>query len=264
MLVVFGNGCIPFRMGYAHANKSSRGVDREMKKEDADQLIRCVKECWWRVLLLLIPPLAFVVWAIYGWPVTVVLEDGAAAWVQAIGVIVGLAIAVVVPIFQQRMRNEDARQHKKAVMEALLGATDSLARLIDSFIDSGKPASEKDEDSTDYSRLFIHWHEILEDINPLKYGLTDLLTTVGDLRSDTEELSNISKKYLRGARRGISCCGELDLLRGSLAQSRLEIRNSARRHRLNLYVEEWQLPESVTLGEKTNAHSMSSQKNGAV
>lgn len=51
-------------MGYAHADKSLRGVDKKMKKEDADQLIRCVKECWWRVAILLLIPilLFFVLW----------------------------------------------------------------------------------------------------------------------------------------------------------------------------------------------------------
>lgn len=36
-----------------------------MKKEDADQLIRCVKECWWRVAILLLIPtsLFFVLWS---------------------------------------------------------------------------------------------------------------------------------------------------------------------------------------------------------
>lgn len=55
-------------MGYAHADKSLRGVDREMKKEDADQLIRCVKECWWRVGVLLFLIFIFVLLVLHGWP----------------------------------------------------------------------------------------------------------------------------------------------------------------------------------------------------
>lgn len=55
-------------MGYAHADKSSRGVDREMKKEDADQLIRCVKECWWRVLIIFAIPSFALVAVKSDWP----------------------------------------------------------------------------------------------------------------------------------------------------------------------------------------------------
>lgn len=49
-------------MGYAHADQSLRGVDGEMKKEDADQLIRCVKECWWRVAILISIPAILTGW----------------------------------------------------------------------------------------------------------------------------------------------------------------------------------------------------------
>lgn len=54
-----------------------------MKKGDADQLIRCMKECWWRVALVIAIPLALMAWVFWGSPVTMTLEDGAAAWVQA-------------------------------------------------------------------------------------------------------------------------------------------------------------------------------------
>lgn len=71
-----------------------------MKSEDADQLIRCVRECWWRVLLLLTIPSSVIAWAIYGWPVTVVVSDGVAAWAQAFGSIVGIGVAILVARYQ--------------------------------------------------------------------------------------------------------------------------------------------------------------------
>lgn len=88
-------------MGYAHADQSLRGVDKKMKKEDADQLIRCVKECWWRMALVLAIPLAIMAWVLWGSPVAVALEDGAAAWVQAFGSI-GAVVAAIYVLHKQR------------------------------------------------------------------------------------------------------------------------------------------------------------------
>lgn len=39
-----------------------------MVKEDADQLIRCVKECWWRVAIVISLIALFGLLAAYGWP----------------------------------------------------------------------------------------------------------------------------------------------------------------------------------------------------
>lgn len=82
-------------MGYAHADNSLRGVDREMKKEDADQLIRCVKECWWRVAILFFLIFGFALLAIFGLP-SFEFDQTAAAWVQAIGSLLALVIAIAV------------------------------------------------------------------------------------------------------------------------------------------------------------------------
>ncbi|QCP82375.1 hypothetical protein D0C27_10980 [Alcaligenes faecalis] len=72
-----------------------------MKKEDADQLIRCVKECWWRMALVLAIPLGIMALVFWGSPVTVALEDGAAAWVQALGS-VGAVVAAIYVLHKQR------------------------------------------------------------------------------------------------------------------------------------------------------------------
>ncbi|ULH05369.1 hypothetical protein [Alcaligenes faecalis] len=72
-----------------------------MKKEDADLLIRCVKECWWRMALVLAIPLGIMAWVFWGSPVTVALEDGAAAWVQAFGSI-GAVVAAIYVLHKQR------------------------------------------------------------------------------------------------------------------------------------------------------------------
>lgn len=72
-----------------------------MKKEDTDQLIRCVKECWWRMALVIAIPLALIAWVFWGSPVTMAFEDGAAAWVQAFGSI-GAVIAAIYVLHKQR------------------------------------------------------------------------------------------------------------------------------------------------------------------
>lgn len=80
----------------------------EMKKEDADQLIRCVKECWWRVGILLLLVSCFVLLAIHGWP----QGDWALGW-GAIGAIatVVTGCAAVLIAYRQKKSNDERRSH---------------------------------------------------------------------------------------------------------------------------------------------------------
>lgn len=78
----------------------------EMKKEDADQLIRCVKECWWRVGILLLLVSCFVLLAIHGWP----QGDWALGWgaIGAIATIVTGCAAVLIA-YRQKKSNDEFR-----------------------------------------------------------------------------------------------------------------------------------------------------------
>lgn len=137
----------------------------EMKKEEADQLIRCVKECWWRVLLLLTIPVAFMVWAIYGWPVIMSVEDGAAAWVQAIGsilAIVGTALIArtefkrSLAVERRQIRRERAAQRERqlAIIQMEISKVISVSQLCKEVLDITEDALNKD-DFTVSAEVFI-------------------------------------------------------------------------------------------------------------
>ncbi|MDT8470699.1 hypothetical protein O3S74_018095, partial [Alcaligenes nematophilus] len=86
-----------------------------MKKEDADQLIRCVKECWWRGLIVISLP-TFASIAIFSdWP----WQDS--PWV-AIGAVATFS-AVLTAIFialHQRADEKLLREHRARIAAAYI------------------------------------------------------------------------------------------------------------------------------------------------
>ncbi|WHQ44238.1 hypothetical protein [Alcaligenes faecalis] len=79
-----------------------------MKKEDADQLIRCVKECWWRVGLLLFLIFIFVLLVMHGWP----QGDWGIGW-GALGALATCVTgcAAVLIAFGQKKTSDEQRVH---------------------------------------------------------------------------------------------------------------------------------------------------------
>lgn len=61
-----------------------------MTEEKANQIIRCVKECWWRVGLLLLLVFCFVLTLIHGWP----SGDWGLGW-GAVGALSAMAIGCI-------------------------------------------------------------------------------------------------------------------------------------------------------------------------
>ncbi|MBH0311259.1 hypothetical protein I7E32_12885 [Alcaligenes faecalis] len=105
-----------------------------MKKEDADQLIRCVRECWWRVLLLLTIPPSFVVWAIYGWPITVAVEGGMPVWGQVLVTVLGIWSAVYAANqgakAASRLKEEQRKNATLAVIKAFIDRVEAIVVVV--------------------------------------------------------------------------------------------------------------------------------------
>ncbi|MCC9162878.1 hypothetical protein LNA76_06000 [Alcaligenes sp. MMA] len=147
-----------FLSGWAMLTRINLCVEwaEKMKKDDADQLIRCVKECWWRVLLLLTAPIALVSWAIHGWPVTISVEDGVAAWVQAIGSILAIAGAALIArsefkrslaVERRQIRRQRAAQRERqlAVTQMEISKIISVYQLCKEVLDITEDALNKDD-----------------------------------------------------------------------------------------------------------------------
>lgn len=90
-----------------------------MKKEDADQLIRCVKECWWRVAILLLIPtlLFFVLWSDsegmewkFGWAALAAIGSLLAA------IAAFVASSIALKIARQEWDKEKEHKGQKALM----------------------------------------------------------------------------------------------------------------------------------------------------
>lgn len=110
-----------------------------MKQEEAEQLIKCVKECWWRVAILLALISGFTLIAILGWP-RYELDQTMAAWVQAIGTLIALGVAIAVPAWQNKKleerRQKDAQRKLWQTLRLAWTLTSScmhLARGIHEF-----------------------------------------------------------------------------------------------------------------------------------
>lgn len=242
-------------MGYAHADKSSRGVDREMIKEDYEAST---------LLALAIGTAIGVVIgaAFYAAAYPIFQSENWAVWVQAIGVLTGVGVAVGTPIWQQnKKRAEVAEQDKRlklSVVSAMLESMDSMAALIDGYASSEANRGRVNEDPlTGFSRLFAAWHDGLGLLNPLKVGLPSLLVPFLDLRYLALQLSQIHSHFNVAGSHQLTLAEKLDIARGVLADNRAHVSEAVLEHDLPLAVEPWVLPESVTV-TRARSHSMNS------
>lgn len=104
-----------------------------MKKEDADQLIRCVKECWWRVAAILMIVNAGVLIAVNGRP-----EGGWKLDWTAVAAISTLAAAIVALWLglRQIQQTKSIREHEARVVAAYLAPVlEKIAATLRFFLD---------------------------------------------------------------------------------------------------------------------------------
>lgn len=230
-----------------------------MKKEDADQLIRCVKECWWRGVIVLSVPTALIAWAIWGWPLSVTLESSAADWLQVFGVLFGVVVAVAVPIWQRHKNIEaitdEAKVVKRSVVSAMLTATDSIALLMDAYSESEGASRSGEEVLTTYPRLFSAWHDGLGLINPLEAGLPTLLVPFLELRYSALQLAEINDHFNVEGQAPLSLDEKLNIMRGELYGIRESLKAAVDEHDLCIYVTPWRLPENVSV-VNNSSHSL--------
>ncbi|WP_321331259.1 hypothetical protein [Alcaligenes faecalis] len=113
-----------------------------MKKEDADQLIRCFRECWWRVGLLLLLVFTFILLVLYGWP----SGDWAFGWgfVGALATSVTGCAAVQIAYHQKRVADQSRENLNwislKEANHLLNEISHQLARVfwaVESLVDGG-------------------------------------------------------------------------------------------------------------------------------
>lgn len=88
-----------------------------MTRENADQVIRCIKECWWRVGVLLVILLGFALIAMHGWP-----QGGWGLGWGAIGATASVVIgvfAIQVSYIQMEWLKEKRRFEKKRIVKKI-------------------------------------------------------------------------------------------------------------------------------------------------
>ena len=111
-----------------------------MKKEDADQLIRCVKECWWRVLVVIAAPLFLILALKNGLQIILTLKEGTAAWVQAIGSILAILAAVALYFagewHERKKKNKEDINYVTDVMRTVESIAYELVRTMDHLYDN--------------------------------------------------------------------------------------------------------------------------------
>lgn len=101
-----------------------------MTEEKADQIIRCVKECWWRVLLVIAIPVFLIALLLRGWPVIVTIEDGMAAWVQAIGSIAAFVGAVALYFMGEHHRRINQKKEEARHVTDVMRSVEALAYTL--------------------------------------------------------------------------------------------------------------------------------------
>ena len=186
-------------MSYAHADKSLRGVGREMKKEDADQLIRCVKECWWRVAVLFFLIFGFALIAMYGFP-SFELDQIAAAWVQAIGSILALFVSIGVVRHDHRLKRRETTDELKRSLESLINCIATVQSLAASFYKLRVMCVGPELNKTDYAIIFRAWSNTFQNIylSQPKWSDLGLIAAIMEVNVRLEKLIEIDGDFNEG------------------------------------------------------------------
>ncbi|WP_336579365.1 hypothetical protein [Alcaligenes sp. CHO6] len=181
-----------------------------MKKEDADQLIRCVKECWWRLLIFASVLLMFVTLVVYGWPAA----DLGFGWgaVGAVGTIVTGGAAVFIAWMQSRwMEQSRKRDYFKVIHklssalsyfsfifeEKFLKGAEGKDSFIEIFISVNLPKAEEDLRAVyENSNSNLLSNKILSHMNSLLVAC-EILQKAGTYKDDSfYKLEAMAKKVV--------------------------------------------------------------------
>lgn len=127
-----------------------------MTEKQADQICRCVKECWWRALLVVAIPIFLVLSLQQGWPVIVTLEDGMAAWVQAIGSVVAIVGAYFISRFSAGLAQRQQLEKEERERKRIENGYKEVARIL---YTQAKTVIETIENAEELSVLKARWDE---------------------------------------------------------------------------------------------------------
>ena len=103
-----------------------------MTEEKVDQVIRCVKECWWRVGILLALIFGFVLLAMHGWPE----GDWIFGWgaIGALGTIFTGGVAVKIAYSQKKSNDERVKNSEwialKSTLQEVNEARDCITEIL--------------------------------------------------------------------------------------------------------------------------------------
>lgn len=107
-----------------------------MTEEKADQIIRCVKECWWQVLIVLLIGLGLPITLFDSWPE---LDQATAAWVQALGSIGAIIGAFVISkkTFddERTLRRESQEKERERIFQGYRAVVLHLAEEARSLVE---------------------------------------------------------------------------------------------------------------------------------
>ncbi|MCQ9618344.1 hypothetical protein L1889_18055 [Paenalcaligenes niemegkensis] len=118
-----------------------------MTEEKVDQIIRCVKECWWRVLLVIAIPALLIASLLNGWPVRIEMESGAAAWAQACVSFFAIIAAFMIGGAQQRAelrrRSQDQKDQLNALLETISSCEEQVSYIAERLEDPSRSIENK-------------------------------------------------------------------------------------------------------------------------
>lgn len=109
-----------------------------MTEEKVGQIIRCVKECWWRVGFLLLLAIGLALLVMYGWPFKVHVDVKLLNWVQTVaaciagfGAIYTAYIALSVARQEREERRQSALKYLLVEMSTFASFREVTERLLD-------------------------------------------------------------------------------------------------------------------------------------
>ena len=131
-----------------------------MTEENADQIIRCIKECWWRAGILLALTVGAFLLIASGWPewsktlffwvlvivfialiikgVSFVCVENKAAWVQAVGSILAVGVAIYIPFQMQLNENNRKKKEREAEVTLTLNMTKKTVAYVNGLMVAAK------------------------------------------------------------------------------------------------------------------------------
>lgn len=159
----------------------SVGEEVCMNKENTDQVIRCIKECWWRVGFLLLLAIGLALLVMYGWPFKVHVDVKLLNWVQTVAACIAGFGGIYTAHIALSISLQDREKQRQSALRYLLVEKSTFSNfkiVIDSIFRDEPPSMGSDILEVEKSL------KILQSIN--KERVMEASTAFGDLLLATE------------------------------------------------------------------------------